>query len=937
MPAIETVPIERAAAEGNGASLADVLVAIACGAGDALVRRGAAVERLKAALQAGRGEAHRRLAAGAGGLETAHRLGSVVDEVVVALHAFALASLAPGETPQPGSLSIVAVGGYGRGAMAPYSDIDLLFLRSGRADAGVEAAIELMLYVLWDLGLKVGHASRTIDECIRFARDDYVIRTGLLEARGVAGDTGLAEELKRRFRREVVEGAGARVAFVAAKLAERDARHAKAGASRYMVEPNVKEGKGGLRDLNTLFWIAQYLHPVDRPVELMKLKEFTPSELKAFVRAFDFLWATRCYMHFTTGRAEERLSFDLQPEIARCMGYGDEDETASAERFMRRYFLIAREVGRLTRIFCAKLEAERAKQPQGLARLLPRRAPRRRELGDGFVEEAGRLTVAGEEVFAEDPGRLIRIFRVADAHDLDLHPDAYAAVTRSLNLIGVRLRRDPAAAGDFLHVLAYGRETLRTLTLMNESGVLGRYIPEFGHIVGQMQFNMYHAYTTDEHTLRGVGVIAQIAKGELGNDHPLAVSILPLVHDREALFLAMLLHDTGKGGAPGGQTLAGARNARIACERLGLAPDRVTLVAWLVEHHLLMSETAQKRDLGDPRTIAAFARVVGEPERLRALSVLTVADIRAVGPGVFNAWKGQLLRQLYTSTESVFRGGRASDLLIDAAGDVQQALADAARLRLIRTTGEAAAPWARGMEDAYFVGFPTKQLAEHFALTERAAQTGAAASARLMADWNAVEVAVAAPDRRGLFADLAATMAASGANIVGARVYTSALGGALDLFSIQDDSGAPFGETDHRALDRLVSALEAAGRGEGGTLEPRKPPLGRSAAFTVSARVTVDNDASDLATVIEVSGRDRPGLLQAVARSLADAGLSVQSAHIESFGERAVDAFYVVDGDGAKLTDPQALAALKRALTAVVLAFEPEPGTRRARTKTPGA
>ncbi len=916
----------------NDATLQAALAQVARDAADPEARRLRVVGLLKTALAEGRAEVRARLDAGAGGIQTAHLLAQVVDDVVVALHGFALASLSPNGTALGQSLAVVAVGGYGRGTMAPYSDVDLLFLRGARVDAGVEAAIQVMLYTLWDLGFKVGHASRTVDECLRFAREDSTIRTSLLEARWIAGDRTLAETLKRRFRREVVEGTGAQ--FVAAKLSERDARHLKAGASRYLVEPNVKEGKGGLRDLNTLFWIAQYLHPVDQPVELMRLKEFTRREVKAFVRAFDFLWATRCYMHFFTQRAEERLTFDLQPEVARAMGYGDVDETTSAERFMRRYFLIAREVGALTRIFCAKLEAEHAKQPQGLARLLPRRAPRRRELEDAFYEEGGRLNVLGEEVFAEDPVRLIRIFEVADTNNLDLHPDAFSAVNRSLNLIGAKLRRNPAAAQAFLDLLAHGHETFRTLTLMNEAGVLGRYIPEFGRIVGQMQFNMYHAYTTDEHTLRAVEVMAEIAHGRLARDHPLAVSVLPLIADREALFLAMLLHDTGKGGAPGGQLLAGARNARLACERLGLSPERVDAVAWLVEHHLLMSETAQKRDIGDPRTILAFARTVGEPERLRALAILTAADIRAVGPGVWNGWKGQLLRQLYIATEAVFRGGRPSDLGVDAVDDVQQVLAANARQRLVAAhPGEGAevGSWADSMEDAYFVAFSAKAQAEHFALVQRAGREGAAASARLRADWNSVEVAVAAPDRRGLFADLAGAMATLGANIVGARVYTSAAGGALDVFNIQDSFGAPYGEADHRGPDRLLIALEEAGRGEGEDGVPPQAMLGRAAAFAVARHVVVDNDASDLSTVVEVSGRDRPGLLQAVAGTLAAAGLSVQSAHIESFGERAVDVFYVVDADGLKLSNPVDVAALKRDLTSVLLELEPE--VKRVRAK----
>jgi [protein-PII] uridylyltransferase len=914
------------AADGEALRHAVLDAVSGCAGSDA--RRAAAVPVLKSALAESRAEVRRRLDEGAGGIEAARMLAEGVDAILVALHAVAV------EPPLSADhLSVVAVGGYGRGAMAPYSDIDLLFLRGGKADTGVEAAIQLMLYALWDLGFKVGHASRTVDECLRFAREDMTVRTALLEARWLVGDPSLADQLKRRFRKELVEGTGAE--FVAAKLSERDARHAKAGASRYMVEPNVKDGKGGLRDLNTLFWIAQYLHPAaEKPVQLMRLKEFTRREVKAFVRAFDFLWATRLYMHFLTRRAEERLTFDLQPEVARCMGYADADQTAAVERFMRRYFLIAREVGVLTRTFCAKLEAERAKAPQGLARLLPRRQPKRRNLEDGFQEEAGRLTLRGPDVFTEEPARLLTIFRVADTNDLDLHPDAFAAVNRSLNLIGAKLRRDPKAIRAFLDVLAFGSETLRTLTLMNEAGVLGRFVPEFGRIVGQMQFNMYHAYTTDEHTLRAVGAVADIAQGRLSADHPLATSLMPLLSDREALFLAMLLHDTGKGGGPGGQTLAGSRSARTACERLGLSPERVDFVAWLVEHHLIMSETAQKRDLGDPRTITAFARAVGEPERLRALAILTAADIRAVGPGVWNGWKGQLLRQLYTSTESVFRGGRVSELQFETVDDVQQALADSARARFVAAhadVGSAARMWADGMEDAYFVAFASKALAEHFALVARAGREGAAASARLMADWNAVEIAVAAADRRGLFADLAGAMAAQGANIVGARVYTSAAGDALDIFNVQDSEGEPFGEGDPRSLERLLHALEAAGRGEGAQAAPSRPPPARAAAFAVAPRVTADNDASDAATVIEVSGRDRPGLLQALARALAAAELSVQSAHIESFGERAVDAFYVVTAEGLKLTDPDALSALRRELRAVLAEIEPEVAKVRAR------
>lgn len=886
--------------------------------GDEAERRRRALEILKAALFRGRMIAKERLESGAGGLETARLLSAVTDEVVRALYDFTTGHVFRVRNPTKGErLSLLAVGGYGRGALAPFSDLDLLFLRPYKQTAHAESVIEFMLYALWDLGFKVGHASRTIDECIRLSREDITIRTSILEARHLAGEEPLAQTLLKRFREEVVRGTGAE--FVAAKLKERDERHARAGASRYMVEPNVKEGKGGLRDLHTLFWIARYLHPADSIEQLLKLDLFQGREVRAFIRAFDFLEAVRAHLHFATGRPEERLGFDLQPQVARRMGYEDRtrqegDATPAVERFMRRYFLIAREVGALTRAFTAKLEAEHLKSaPRGLSRFLPgRQQARRQDLDEpGFHIDGGRLTVDGPETFADDPANLLRLFKIADARDLDLHPDAFTAANRALNLISSKVRRDPATARIFLDVLAHGRNPRRTLELMSEAGVLGRYLPEFGRIVAQMQFNMYHSYTVDEHTLRAVGIIADIAGGAFADDHPLSVSVMPLIEDREALFLAMLLHDTGKGGV-GGQEKAGARAARQACERLGLERSKIELVAWLVEHHLVMSDFAQKRDVADPATVAAFADIVQNPERLRLLLVLTVADIRAVGPGVWNGWKGQLMRELYGATETVFRGGRMSDAT-GVARRRLEAIAYDARTELVAADAESRG-WATAMEDAYFAAFSPTELRGHAQLArEAAANGGASAEARIRADRNAAELVVAAPDREGLFADLAQAIASLGGNVVGARIYTSNRGEALDAFYVQDVAGQPFGGEHPRLLARLVEALEAAARGRPPALEAKKPDLGRAAAFTIAPSVTIDNDASATATVIEVSGRDRPGLLAALARILAEAELSIQSAHVDNYGERAVDAFYVVTRQG-KLTEPQRTAAVRARL-----------------------
>jgi [protein-PII] uridylyltransferase len=890
--------------------------------GDAPEQRRRAIDILKGALFRGRMIAKERLENGAGGLETARLLSSVTDEVISALWDFTTVHVFRARNPTQGErLALMAVGGYGRGALAPFSDIDLLFVRPYKETAHTESVIEYMLYALWDLGFKVGHASRTLDECVKLSRADMTIRTSILEARRLVGDAVLANGLHTRFRAEVVKGTGAE--FVAAKLKERDERHARAGASRFMVEPNVKEGKGALRDLHTLFWIAQYLHPAEGLDAVLRMDMFHGREVRTFIRAFDFLESVRAHLHFATGRPEERLTFDLQPEIARRMGYHDRarpggDNTPAVERFMRRYFLIAKDVGVLTRAFSAKLEADHMKaSPRGLLRMLPARAASPAPLEDGFVLDGGRISASDPAVFERDPVNLLRLFRAADRRDLDLHPDVFTEVTRRLGLITSRMRRDPEAATVFLDILARGRKPRRALELMNEAGVLGRYLPEFGHIVAQMQFNMYHSYTVDEHTLRAVGVINDISEGRLADDHPLAVAVLPLIADREALFLAMLLHDTGKGGV-GGQEKAGARAARAACERLGLDRRRIDLVAWLVEHHLVMSDTAQKRDVADPATVATFAGIVETPERLRLLLVLTVADIRAVGPGVWNGWKGQLLRELYGATETLFRGGRTSDAT-GVARRRQEAIAYDARMSLVTAEPEARA-WATAMEDAYFVAFSAREQTLHLELHGKAtAGTGAAAEAVIRGDLNAAEIVVTASDRRGLFADLSLTIARLGGNVVGARIFTSTTGSALDVFYVQDNGGQPFGEDNSRQLRRMVTALEGAACGDLPVTEPKRiTENNRASAFSIAPSIAIDNDASPSATVVEASGRDRPGLLEGLARALSDADLSIQSAHVHSYGERAVDAFYVVGPDGGKLVDPDHITALRDRLTAVL-------------------
>ncbi|HVQ12486.1 MAG TPA: [protein-PII] uridylyltransferase, partial [Vicinamibacterales bacterium] len=621
--------------------------------------RTAVAHRLKAALQAGRAAAERLLLRDRRGRLCAERLCFMQDEIIRILFEFTQKHLYPASvTLEAQHMAVVATGGYGRGILAPGSDIDLLFLLPYKQTAWSESIAEVILYCLWDMGLKVGHATRSISECIRQSKADMTIRTAILEARFLLGERKLYDELMLRFDKEIVQGTAAE--FVAAKLAEREERHRRVGQSRYLVEPNVKDGKGGLRDLHTLYWIAKYVYRVQEREELIKHGVYDRREYTRFRRCGDFLWAVRCNMQFVTGRAEESLSFDIQREVAVRLGYTEHPGMHDVERFMRHYFLVAKDVGDLTAILCAKLEDNQAKAMPVLSRMMAKFRPRpRRTLSEteDFIVDYNRICIADPDVFARDPVNLIRIFYLAQKYNLAFHPDTMRAVTRSLKLIDHGLRHDEEANRLFLEILTSQDDAETVLRRMNEAGVLGRFVRSFGRIVAMMQFNMYHHYTVDEHLLRCIGILSDIEAGR-ANDAPFATELMRSIQpqSRKVLYTALFLHDIAKGRTED-HSIAGARVARRFCPRLGFSTAETDTVAWLVEQHLVMSTIAQSRDLSDRKTIENFATVVQSLERMKLLLILTTADIRAVGPGVWNGWKAQLIRTLYYETEPVLTGG----------------------------------------------------------------------------------------------------------------------------------------------------------------------------------------------------------------------------------------------------------------------------------------
>jgi len=893
--------------------------------------RAAVAQRLKAAFADARIIAEQLLLEDRRGRHCAERLCRLQDDIIRLIYEFACRHLYPHQNPSEAEhMAIVATGGYGRGLMAPGSDIDLLFLLPYKQTAWGESVAEAILYCLWDMGLKVGHATRSIDECIRQAKADMTIRTSLLESRFLLGDHKLYDDLVTRFDKQIAQGTAQQ--FVTAKLAEREERHRRAGASRYLVEPNVKDGKGGLRDLHTLFWIAKYVYRVREPDELIEHGVFDRQEYALFRRCEDFLWAVRCHMHFLTGRAEERLSFDIQRDIAVRLGYTTHPGMRDVERFMKHYFLIAKDVGDLTAIMCSELEARQAKGMPMLNRVVARFRPRARRTlreSDDFIVDHNRINVADADAFRRDPVNLIRIFHLAQRHGLAFHPDAMRLATRSLRLIGKSLREDAEANRLFLEILTAKNDAEIVLRRMNETGVLGRFIPDFGRVVSMMQFNMYHHYTVDEHLLRCIGVLAEIEAGQ-NPEYALANELMRTIQPehRVLLYVALFLHDIAKGRIED-HSIAGARIARRLGPRLGLSPAEIETVAWLVEKHLVMSSIAQSRDLSDRKTIENFSAVVQSLERMKLLTILTTADIRAVGPGVWNGWKAQLLRALYYETEPVLTGGFSE---VDRARRVEIAQAEF-RAEIKDWSPEEINRYIGRHYPAYWlkVDLPQKIAQARFLRSAEESGQRLATAVDFDAARGVTLLTVLAPDHPWLLSVIAGACATAGANIVDAQIFTTTDGLALDTIAVSREFERD--EDEGRRAIRIADAIERGLRGElrlPDVVARRAGPKGRIKAFAVEPDVSINNQWSNRFTVVEVTGIDRPGLLYDVTTTLSRLNLNIASAHVATFGERAVDVFYVTDLLGAKISSPTRHAAIKRALIQMLAAGAEAEATRNA-------
>ncbi|MFN0045818.1 MAG: [protein-PII] uridylyltransferase [Sphingorhabdus sp.] len=872
---------------------------------ETLTQRGRVLEQLQAALAQGRAEIDRRLQLHPSqGYRAATEQAFLIDQIVrliydyVTVHVYPAANRSASER-----IAVLAVGGYGRGEMAPHSDVDIAFVTPYKRSSWTEQVVEAILYLLWDLGLKVGQSSRSLDETVKMAQEDLTIRTALLESRFVWGDRDIYEQAGRRFWSEVVGKTASE--FVRLKMIERDERHKRMGDSRYVVEPNIKDGKGGLRDLHTLYWIGKYIHQVSSVSDLVDVGLLTADEYRHFRKAENFLWAVRCHMHAITGRAEERLTFDLQREVAERMHFAERPGRSTVERFMQYYFLNAKTVGDVTGLFLAHLDEAMAKKGR---RFLPSFTRNPRKL-NGFQLDRGRLALPHDRFFEENPVRLLEIFQLADLHGLEIHPLAMRAAQRDARLIDRAVQRDGRANALFLEILSSPRDPETVLRWLNESTVFGRFIPDFRRVVAQMQFDMYHHYTVDEHSIRAIGLLAKIESGSLKEDHPLSTAIMRQIVSRRVLFVATLLHDIAKGRS-GDHSVLGAQVAESLCPRLGLNPAETETVAWLVRYHLLMSATAFKRDLADFKTILDFAQAVQSPERLRLLLVLTVVDIRAVGPGVWNSWKRQLLSDLYEATEEVLRLGHKQR------GREERIAAKKEKLEHdLQLPASEFAKLAKRLPDAYWIAEPSDIIARNAKHLMANKDADLAIDACYYPERGATLVTVYAADHPGLFYRIAGAIHLAGGNIIDARIHTSSDGMAVDNFLIQDPIGRPFREQGQ--LTRLSRNIQDALTNRArlmAQLDAKPKALRRADAFKIAPSVFIENQASNRFTVVEVNALDRPALLNNLAQALFESKVTLHSAHIATYGERAVDTFYVTDLLGGKIESKSRLKSLEARL-----------------------
>ena len=788
-------------------------------------------------------------------------------------------------------VDLVAVGGYGRGELAPQSDWDLWLLVPESCSALVEKDMQEFLVSLWDIGAKIGHAVRTVKETMVHVNEDWESATAAMESRLLAGPGDLYSQMQIRLNRFFKRQ---RKHFVEAKLAEMEARHEHTGGTAFLMEPDIKEGKGGLRDVQTAFWIAKAWYGIDDIDGLVEKAAISGRERDQLLSAQDFLWRCRVGLHLEVERASDRLGFEQQVSLAESMQYHAIKHHPAVDVFMKEYF---RHIGRIARV-TGMLYMHFQEQ------LHPQRFTFMRNIGDGFTLEGQRLGISDDSVFKQDPMRLLRVFHAAQQGGRHLSSQALRRIRADVLLIDDEFRANPEAHGIFLQILRSARNVHWILREMNDTGILGRFIPEFREVVGFGQFNQYHAYTVDEHTIRAIGEARNFWHRERKMRLALVNDVCQEIHRSELLYIALIFHDIAK-VLPGDHSRQGAVMARNFCQRISLDQDATDLVEWLVLEHLLMAVTSQRSDLSDPEVIRAFAERVGNRNRLHYLLLLTVADIAAVGPNVWNDWKGSLLQQLYLLTEQHLR---SDETVTETAG------------RLCRMRVETVLAQADGDADSMqaalsllsrqcIMHFPPRQLLHIIRLI--ADSDGDAVKFWVDDERSETMFFIIARERSGLFATLAALLTAGHASIMAAQAHAMADSRVLDVFHLQGVDGSHFNIKDD--LERLELRIhDMLKQDEIGKIKINGSFKVSLLMQRVPVRVRELPQASYQETAIEVSAADQPRLLARLADAISVEGYDLHGASVSTFGERAVDVFFLTGKDLGKLSTEQVVALCAR-------------------------
>ncbi len=811
-------------------------------------------------------------------------------------------------------LSIIALGGYGRGELCPFSDIDLLFLINNKITSKQKQIIEFILYILWDLDLNVGNSTRTIDDNIQLAKSDFTIRTSLLEMRLVIGDKENYFTLEKNFfnwikTQPVPE-------FVKKKLDERDQRINIFGGTRYAVEPNIKDGKGGLRDLHTLFWIAKYAFCFKDILKILETKILSVSEARAFSKAQRFLLTVRCFLHFHHSRENDHLTFDSQIELAPKLGFNNRSGLRDVERFMKRYFLAAKQVGNLTRVFCSALETDFTHRPFfNLKNIFFIGEGLKKEISP-FIIENKRIHLPETYDFTKDINKIITLFDYTLIYQLDVHPSTIRRLIRAIRITPLNILKSTYTNNKFIKILTSKQNPERVLRLMNETGWLGKYFPDFGKILGMMQFDMYHSYTVDEHTIKAIGILSQIESGSLSHESSLASGLIHQIESRRALYLSVFLHDIAK-GRKGDHSIIGATIAEKICKMLGLKEEEIETISWLIKNHLLLSKTAFRYDLNDPKTIKDFTDNVQSPERLKLLLVLTSADIRAVGPNIWNGWKSSLTRDLYKKSEPVIGGLSPTDALNEIANQ---------RIKILKSKVNnknklEVENYVNSFYPSYWINFQEETILNHFLLFSSLSTKTDNLIINFRTDSkNKVTIlTIIATDHPGLFSRIAGSVAITGNSILNAKINTRKDGSILDEFILQNQNQEAI--NDQYVLNQIKNNIENALAGDislfNKVQEKKLNLTKRFLAMKVYPRVIISNAKSLTYTVIEVNGPDRPGLLYQITYHLAQLGLQINSASVSTYGEKVVDVFYVKDIFGHQINKKNNQDKIKNVLLSI--------------------